>query len=119
MARTARTAREDRTKRDLLQGTLDLIVLRSLAIQPMHGWQIARHIQQVSEDVFQVNQGSLYPALQRLRRRGWIRGEWRVTENSRRARYYELTAAGRRRLGAETESWRAAARAVERILATG
>ena len=112
-------ARPDRTKRDLLQGTLDLIVLRTLAIQPMHGWQIARHIQQVSEDVFQVNQGSLYPSLQRLRRRGWIRGDWRVTENSRRARYYELTAAGRKRLGQETDAWRAAAAAVERILAAG
>ncbi len=107
------------TKTDLLQGTLDLIVLRSLAIQAMHGWQIAHHIQQVSEDVFRVNQGSLYPALQRLTRKGWIRAEWRVTENNRRARYYDLTAAGRRHLGAEAENWRLVSGAVNRILATG
>ena len=108
-----------RTKTDLLQGTLDLIVLRSLAIQPMHGWQIAHHIQQVSGDVFRVNQGSLYPALQRLVRKGWIRADWQVTENNRRARYYDLTAAGRRRLGDEAENWRVVSGAVNRILATG
>jgi len=108
-----------RKNRELLQGTLDLIVMRSLALQPMHGWQIAYHIQQVSDDVFRVNQGSLYPALQRLVRKGWIRAEWRVTENNRRARYYELTAAGRRRLGDEAERWRIVSRAVDRILATG
>lgn len=108
-----------RTRADLLQGTLDLIVLRSLAIQPMHGWQIAHHIQQVSEDVFRVNQGSLYPALQRLVRKGWIRAEWRVTENNRRARYYDLTAAGRKRLGDEAANWRMVSGAVNRILATG
>ena len=108
-----------RKNSDLLQGTLDLIVLRSVALQPMHGWQIAHHIQQVSEDVFRVNQGSLYPALQRLVRKGWIRAEWRVTENNRRARYYDLTAAGRRRLGDEAERWRIVSGAVDRILATG
>jgi PadR family transcriptional regulator PadR len=108
-----------RQNRDLLQGTLDLLVLRSLAVQPMHGWQMAHHIQQVSEDVFQVNQGSLYPALQRLVRKGWIRAEWRRTENNRRARYYELTASGRRRLGDEAERWRVVSGAVDRILATG
>ena len=108
-----------RTKTDLLQGTLDLIVLRSLDIQPMHGWQIAHHIQQVSEDVFRVNQGSLYPALQRLVRKRWIRAEWRVTENNRRARYYDLTAAGRKRLGEEAKNWRVVSGAVDRILATG
>jgi PadR family transcriptional regulator PadR len=108
-----------RTKADLLQGTLDLIVLRSLDIQPMHGWQIAHHIQQISEDVFRVNQGSLYPALQRLVRRGWIRAEWRKTENNRRARYYDLTAAGRKRLGAEAANWRLVSGAVNRILAEG
>ena len=108
-----------RTKTDLLQGTLDLFVLRCLAIQPMHGWQIAHHIQQVSGDVFQVNQGSLYPALQRLVRKGWIRADWQVTENNRRARYYDLTAAGRKRLGDEAENWRVVSGAVNRILATG
>jgi len=108
-----------RTQADLLQGTLDLIVLRSLAIQPMHGWQIAHHIQQVSDDVFRVNQGSLYPALQRLVRKGWIRPDWQVTENNRRARYYDLTPAGRRHLGDEAENWRVVSGAVNRILATG
>jgi PadR family transcriptional regulator len=108
-----------RKNADLLQGTLDLIVLRSLAIQPMHGWQIAHHIQQVSEDVFRVNQGSLYPALQRLVRKGWIRAEWKVTENNRRARYYDLTAAGQRRLGQEAENWRRVSGAVDRILSVG
>jgi len=108
-----------RRNADLLQGTLDLIVLRSLAIQPMHGWQITHHIQQVSEDVFRVNQGSLYPALQRLVRKGWIRAEWKVTENNRRARYYDLTAAGQRRLGQEAENWRRVSGAVDRILSVG
>ena len=106
-----------RKNRDLLQGTLDLIVLRSVALQPMHGWQIAHHIQQVSEDVFRVNQGSLYPALQRLVRKGWIRAEWRVTENNRRARYYELTRAGWKQLEVERETWKRSSAAVERILA--
>jgi transcriptional regulator len=107
------------TGSDLLQGTLDLIVLRTLAVQPMHGWQMAHHIQQVSDDVFRVNQGSLYPALQRLVRKGWIRAEWRRTENNRRARYYDLTPAGRRRLGEETENWRLVSGAMDRILSTG
>lgn len=108
-----------RRSKDLLQGTLDLIVMRTIAVQPMHGWQIAHHIQQVSDDVFRVNQGSLYPALQRLVRRGWLRAEWRTTENNRRARYYELTTAGRRKLGDEAENWRIVSGAVNRILATG
>lgn len=107
------------TGSDLLQGTLDLIVLRSLAVQPMHGWQISHHIQQVSGDVFRVNQGSLYPALQRLVRKGCIRAEWKRTENNRRARYYDLTPAGRRRLGEESENWRLLAGAMDRILSTG
>ncbi|HET7550608.1 MAG TPA: PadR family transcriptional regulator [Gemmatimonadaceae bacterium] len=101
---------------DLLQGTLELLVLKTLALEPMHGWGISQRIQQFSRDVFLVPQGSLYPALQRMKRRGWIRSEWRVTENSRRARYYELTAAGRRQLEVERESWARASNAVNWVL---
>ena len=101
---------------DLLQGTLDLLVLRVLSLEPMHGWGIGERIQEMSDDVFDVNQGSLYPALQRMRRKGWIRADWRRTENNRRARYYALTAAGERQLAHEVEGWRRASGAVERIL---
>ena len=104
---------------DLLQGTLEMLVLRTLDIQPMHGWQIARHIQQVSGDVFQVNQGSLYPALQRLTRKGWITAEWRNTENNRRARYYWPTGPGLRQLRAERQNWRMVSAAVEKVLSNG
>ena len=103
---------------DVLQGTLDLLVLRTLALQPMHGWGITQRIQQLSREVFQVGQGSLYPALQRLEVKGWIDSEWGVTENNRRAKYYRLTAAGRRALGAELESWRRFAAGLEAVLRT-
>jgi transcriptional regulator len=103
-------------KSDLLQGTLDMLVLRILSLEPLHGWGISERIQQMSEEVFQVNQGSLYPALQRMSRKGWIKAQWRVTENNRRARYYALTAAGQRRLAEERRSWKMASAAVERIL---
>ena len=88
---------------ELLQGTLELLVLKTLSLEPMHGWGISQRIQQMSRDVFQVNQGCLYPALQRLKTRGWIDAEWRTTENNRRARYYRLTPAG-------SGSWPASAR---------
>lgn len=101
---------------DLLQGTLDLIVLRILSLEPMHGWGIGERIQLFSDDVFQVNQGSLYPALQRMRRKGWIRAEWQRTENNRRARYYSLTRKGEAQLAQAREEWRRASGAVERIL---
>jgi transcriptional regulator len=91
---------------DLLQGTLDLLILRTIAIAPMHGWGIAQRIQQVSRDILQVQQGSLYPALHRLERRGWIKSEWQPSENNRRSKYYSLTREGRRRLEEETENWR-------------
>ncbi len=103
---------------DLLQGTLELLVLKTLSLEPMHGWGIAQRIQQMSRDVFQVNQGSLYPALQRLEQKGWIESWWEMTENNRRAKYYELTTAGRRALGAETDSWRRYVGAVELVLET-
>jgi transcriptional regulator len=101
---------------EVLQGTLDLLVLKTLAREPMHGWGIAQRIQERSEQALEIGQGSLYPALMRLERRGWIVGAWGITENNRRARYYRLTPLGARQLARETESWRRYARAVELIL---
>ncbi len=105
-------------KSDLLQGTLDVLILKTLELQPMHGWGIAQRIQQVSEDVLQVNQGSLYPALHRLEERGWIRPNWAPSENNRQAKYYELTRQGRKQLSDETKSWERLSGAVGRILGT-
>ena len=101
---------------DLLQGTLELLVLRALSLEPMHGWGMAQRIQQLSRDVLEVSQGSLYPALQRMKRKGWITSEWRTTEHNRRARYYRLTPLGARQLDAERESWVRASTAVNWIL---
>ena len=101
---------------ELLQGTLELLVLKTLSLEPMHGWGISQRIQQMSRDVFQVNQGSLYPALQRMKTRGWIRSEWRVTENNRRARYYALTPAGEDELGRVRAQWERSSSAVNRVL---
>jgi len=103
---------------ELLQGTLELLVLKTLALEPMHGWGIAQRIQQMSRDVFLVTQGSLYPALVRMKRRGLVKTSWRTTENNRRARYYELTNAGRRQLEVERDSWVRASSAVNWILGT-
>jgi PadR family transcriptional regulator, regulatory protein PadR len=103
----------------LLKGTLDLLVLKTLTLAPMHGWGISQRIQQFSRGVLDINQGSLYPALQRLEQRGWIASEWRTTENNRRAKYYRLSATGKRALGTETASWRRYAEAVELILDIG
>jgi PadR family transcriptional regulator PadR len=103
---------------DVLRGTLDLLILKTLTLEPMHGWGISQRIQQMSRNVLDVNQGSLYPALQRLELKEWIDSEWRTSENNRRAKYYRLTAKGRRALGVETESWRRYVGAVEDILAT-
>jgi PadR family transcriptional regulator PadR len=101
---------------ELLPGTLELLVLRTLAVEPMHGWGIAHRIERMSADVFLVTQGSLYPALVRMKRRGWVRTTWRTTENHRRARYYELTAAGRRQLEVERASWARASSAINHLL---
>lgn len=106
--------RDDRS--DLLQGTLELMVLKTLSLEPMHGWGIAQRIARMSSDTFEVNQGSLYPALQRMKRKGWITSEWRTTENNRRARYYLLTPAGEKQLGREKDSWERAYTAVNRVL---
>jgi PadR family transcriptional regulator PadR len=104
---------------EVLRGTLDLLILKTLTLEPMHGWGIGARIQQVSRGVLDVNQGSLYPALQRLEQKGWIESEWRTSENNRRAKYYRLTASGRRAVGAETSSWRRYVDAVELILDIG
>jgi PadR family transcriptional regulator PadR len=108
-----------RERVDLPQGTLDLLILRTLALERQHGWAISERIQQVSRDVLQVPQGSLYPALHRLERRGWIKPEWGVSENNRRAKYYALTAKGRKQLAAETESWRKLIAAVGLVIDMG
>jgi PadR family transcriptional regulator len=103
---------------DLLQGTLDLLILRTLVVGPMHGWGISQRIQQVSEDVLRVNQGSLYPALHRLEEQGWIQAEWGESENARKAKFYALTRAGKKRLQEQTATWERLAAAVARILET-
>lgn len=103
---------------DVLRGTLDLLVLKTLTLAPMHGWGISQRIQQFSRGVLDVNQGSLYPALQRLVHKGWITSEWRVSEHNRRARYYALTSEGREALHEETAAWRRYVSTVEWILAT-
>src|SRR5881275_3350143 len=90
---------------DLLQGTLDLLILRTLQAGPMHGWAVSERIQQISQEVLQANQGSLYPALHRLEHQGWIKAEWGISELGRRARFYELTSSGRKQLQKETENW--------------
>jgi PadR family transcriptional regulator len=109
--------RESTSKQsDLLQGTLDLLILKTVALEPMHGWGIAQRIQQVSKDVLQVQQGSLYPALHRLENRGWIASFWGTSENNRKAKYYRLTAAGRKQLDLQTSRWQEVVRAIGRIL---
>ena len=100
----------------LLQGTLELLVLKTLSLEPLHGWGISQRIQQMSREVFQVNQGSLYPALQRMKTKGWIRSEWRTTENNRKAKYYMLTAAGEGELAKERSQWERSSEAVNRVL---
>jgi transcriptional regulator len=104
------------SKIDLLQGTVDLLILRTLQAGPLHGWGISERIQQISEDVLRVNQGSLYPALHRLEHQGWIKAEWGVSELGRRARFYKLTAAGRKQLEVETKTWARMAGAIGRVL---
>ena len=104
------------SKLDLLQGTLDLLILRVLRPEAQHGWAISERIQQISEDVLRVNQGSLYPALHRLEHQGWIKAEWGVSELGRRARFYRLTAAGKKQLETETEAWARMAGAIGRVL---
>lgn len=101
---------------DLLQGTLDLLILRTLSLGPQHGWAISERVQQVSSDVLKIQQGSLYPALHRLERCGWIKAKWELSENNRRAKYYELARIGKKQLDVETDSWRKLTTAVAQIL---
>ena len=104
---------------ELLQGTLDLLILRTLLAGPAHGHAIAKHIQRTSEDLLQVETGSLYPALHRLEAQGWIKAEWGMSDNNRRARYYKLTAAGRKQLAAEKEHWLRITKGIDLVLAGG
>ena len=101
---------------DLPQGTLDLLILRTLALEPQHGWAISERVQQISSDVLRIQQGSLYPALHRLERRGWIKARWGTSENNRRAKYYELTRSGRKQLENQEETWVSVTRAVAAVL---
>lgn len=105
-----------RSNPDVLQGTLDLLILKAVSLEPMHGWGVSQRIRQLSRETLVVNQGSLYPALHRLEYRGWIRAEWGASENNRRAKFYSLTATGRRQLARETEQWRRFAMGVELVL---
>src|SRR5215468_11291974 len=101
---------------DLLPGTLDLLILRTLQKDPLHGWAVSERIQQISQDVLQINQGSLYPALHRLEHQGWIKAEWKVSELGRRAKFYRLTPAGRKQLERETEDWARLSAAIGKVL---
>ena len=101
---------------DLVQGTLDLLILKTVSLDPMNGWAIAKRIVQISGNVLQVQQGSLYPALHRLEHQGWIKAEWTESENNRRAKYYALTAAGRRRLQSELDNWRRLSSAIGLVI---
>ncbi len=103
---------------DLPQGTLDLLILKTLAFGPQHGWAVSERIQQVSSDVLRVKQGSLYPALHRLERRGWVKAHWGASDNNRRAKFYELTRSGRRQLEDDSEAWRKLSAAVAEVLGT-
>jgi PadR family transcriptional regulator, regulatory protein PadR len=103
---------------DLVQGTLDLLILKVLSLEPKHGWAIAKRIQQISKEQLQVQQGSLYPALYRLERQGWIKAEWRDTETGREAKFYSLTAAGRKRLDAELANWNRLSTAINLVVRT-
>lgn len=101
---------------DLPQGTLDLLILRTLALGPQHGWAVSERVQQISNDVLRIQQGSLYPALHRLERRGWIKAKWGTSENNRRAKYYELTKSGQKQLTEEREAWEKLTAAVSQVL---
>ena len=103
-------------KREMLPGTLEMLVLKSLSVQPMHGYAIARHIERLSQDVLRIEEGSLYPALQRMRQKGWISAEWKQTPNNQRARYYSLTAAGKRALGLEQAGFAELIAAIQRVM---
>src|SRR5438477_13133472 len=110
------TDRQAGQRSEVLQGTLEMLALKLLTAEPMHGWGLSLKLREISRDVFDVNQGSLYPALQAMLRRGWVRAEWRASENNRRARYYRVTVEGRKRLDAEIDEWNRTSAAVNRVL---
>ena len=110
------TEPRSRPRAEVVRGTLEMLSLKLLGEEPMHGWGLSLRLREISRDVFDVNQGSLYPALQAMLRRGWIRAEWRASENNRRARYYRITAEGRKQLDAEIEEWNRTSAAVNRVL---
>jgi len=112
-------SRTEKDKNEILQGTLDLLILKTLALGPQHGWGISQRIRQISQDVLQVNQGSLYPALHRLEEQGWVASEWGVSEANRQAKFYKLTRAGEKQLQRETEMWTQVSLAVTRIVQEG
>ena len=112
----ANVDRQPGQRSEVLQGTLEMLALKLLTAEPMHGWGLSLKLRELSRDVFDVNQGSLYPALQKMLRRGWIRAEWRASENNRRARYYRLTRTGRRRLTLDTDDWKRRVDAITRLL---
>jgi PadR family transcriptional regulator, regulatory protein PadR len=118
MADESASSRGRRTRIDLPQGTLDLLILRTLAPEPQHGWAISERVQQISGDVLHIQQGSLYPALHRLERRGWIKAHWGTSDNNRRAKYYELTRKGRQQLEVERNAWQKLTAAVAQVLET-
>lgn len=101
---------------ELPQGTLDLLILKTLALEPLHGWAISERLQQITKDALQIQQGSLYPALHRLERRGWVKAHWSTSENNRKAKYYELTRQGQKQLAAETAAWRKLTSVVDQVL---
>jgi PadR family transcriptional regulator, regulatory protein PadR len=104
------------SRMELPQGTLDLLILKVLALEPLHGWAVSERLQQISSDALQVQQGSLYPALHRLERHGWVKAKWAISENNRKARYYELTKQGRKQLETETAAWRKLTAVVDHVL---
>ena len=106
----------DRDRADLLQGSLDLLILKTLVLERLHGWGISKRIRQLSDEVLQVNQGSLYPALHRLERQGWVDASWKISDRNQRAKYYRLTAAGRRQLTVERSRWTRLSQAIARVL---
>jgi len=108
----------ERERLELPQGTLDLLILKAIALEPQHGWAISERLHQISSATLQIRQGSLYPALHRLERRGWIRARWGMSDNNRRAKYYELTRKGRAQLDAETSAWRRLTAAIAQVLET-
>jgi PadR family transcriptional regulator PadR len=115
-ARTDGAAQRESRSSDLVQGTLEMLILKTLVLEPMHGWGVALRIEQISNGVFRVNPGSLLPALSRMERAGRVKSEWRATENNRRAKYYQLTPAGRKALSTETQEWERQTTAIARIL---